>query len=546
MSIVFFLVIFSVNCSATIPTPFCYILMELATHPQPLTPVIYSLPSQQAQANSFFKFNVKRFIGVSRPEVVYRLTNISSDREGTTKILGSIMGVSGLPIGVVQLDNRPDDCSPQSSLGKRESCLLRFYFDTNYDPSLISGTGPIISAHISWAWGSHKNRDGGQNLSVTPNDASSHLSYVLAPIVLPTHIHVTPLSQAGLYYNPDTSSIEGYPTKTGQYIFTINATNGSAIAAPQTLVISVNINPHDTPVFKSNYTFASATPGHMYRLNLMDLIEQTPEFTVTNQISFKLAPNRTYPQWLTIDKNNATLLAGYVPAYEAGTVKEVTIIATSNTGGPSQPLTIKIPVAFDPDKKPIIENGLELSGAAGALVDYDFRSNITDPTLDANLRLILYKVEPTAPWLSMSSENPTLLTGRIPSDAMGQRFQLSFYANTLTGGNSASVTIPLNIAIDERLKPSFKQGSPQLPFLYPGQPFLYDFVEHDDVSPADIPYRVELAREYDNPEWLRITDNKLIADEVPNDLTKDQIIFIKIRNIPGGESGVFTFSLAIR
>lgn len=544
--IVFFLVIFSVNCYA-IPTPFCFVMMELAARPVSLTPTIYSLPTQQAQANALFKFNIKRFIGLSRPEITYRLTNISTNHDGTKYIVGTITGVSGLPAGMVRLTNRPDDCSPQLELGTREVCFLRFYLDTNQVTSLQGGGGPFVSAHIAWAWGSHKNRDGGQNLSVTPSSTANNFANILAPILLPTHIQVTPSSQAGLYYNPETSSIEGYPTRTGVYIFTINATNGAAIAAPQTLQINVDINPHDTPVFKPTYSFASAMPEQEYRLNLIDLIQPTPGLTQTNQLSFRIDLMRDHPDWLSLDKDNATLLQGHVPSYEAGKIKEVTIIATSNTGGDSQPFTIKIPIAFDPEKKTIIEQGVELTGSAGAAFHNDFRANITDPTADAHLKLILDKVEPDAPWLSMSSWNPTGLDGVVPLDSVGQTYQLTFHANTTVGGNSDPVIIPLNILINKNKTPYFYSDNPQFSPLYVGQSYVYDFVINNDIYPeyTDIPYLVELAKDYDNPEWLRITDNKLIADKVPDDAAQVQEIFLTLKNIPGGKSEVLPFLLII-
>ena len=83
--------------------------------------------------------------------------------------------------------------------------------------------------------------------------------------------------------------------------------------------------------------------------------------------------------------------------------------------------------------------------------------------------------------------------------------------------------------------------------LYAGQPYLYNFIELNDVEPRynDIPYTVQFAKGYNNPEWLRIEDNKLIADKVPNNLDQNQNIYITIKNIPGGTSAVLPLSFII-
>ena len=89
-------------------------------------------------------------------------------------------------------------------------------------------------------------------------------------------------------------------------------------------------------------------PEQEYRLNLLDLIETRPSFMRSNQVSFEIDKNLPYPSWLSIDKDNATFLHGHVPSSEAGQNRSVTLIASSNAGGDSLPLTITIPVASDP------------------------------------------------------------------------------------------------------------------------------------------------------------------------------------------------------
>ena len=65
------------------------------------------------------------------------------------------------------------------------------------------------------------------------------------------------------------------------------------------------------------------------------------------------------------------------------------------------------------------------------------------------------------------------------------------------------------------------------------------------VKFINFPYVVELAKGHNNPEWLRIEDNKIIADSVPNNLKKIQTMFITIKNIQGGQSEVLSLLFVI-
>ncbi len=289
-------------------------------------------------------------------------------------------------------------------------------------------------------------------------------------------------------------------------------------------------------------------PEREYQLNLIDLIEPAPGFNVGNQVRFRIDLDRNHPAWLSLDKANATWLHGHVPSTDAGQINEVTLIATSNTGGDSLPLTIQIPVAIDPEKRPVFASGIELTSLAGAAFHHDCHTHIDDPASDHRLRLIVDKIDPEAPWLAISELNSTELEGNVPQDAVGQTYQLTLHANTSIGGDSAPVTIPLHIAIDETKTPRFASSRPQLPDAYVGLRYAYHFVERNDVEPQyiDIPYIVELASNHGNPAWLRIENNELIADSIPNDVEKMQQIYITIKNIPGGKSKVLSLDLFVR
>jgi len=500
-------------------------LFDIILSDPPLT--LYPPPFQQAQANSDFTLNLDTYINLTKPEVDYLVTNNSS------KTTFNNITLRDLPSGLIRVYAGANVCLQPFILAPRQTCRLRFYFDKAHYVHSSNG-GPIVCAS-----GNFNCYRPGPNAQI--DDAAAR-----APDQ--TQINVIPEDQDGLHYDKTTSLIYGKPTRTGVLHFTISATNGKETTAPQELEISVSVNPHDKPVFKHDYTLASAMPGQHYQLNLMELIEATPGFAVTNQVSFYIDLNQPHPKGLDIDKTNSTLLNGTILASDAGQIKQLTIIARSNTGGDSSPKTIQIPVAFDPNQKPAIENGINLTGAAGASFHKDFRANIDSSNRDDSLKLLIDKIEPAAPWLSISPSNPTELNGVIPQEAVGQIYQVTVHANTTAGGNSEPVTIALKIDIDKSKTPRFYSAKPQLPIFNIGEEYRYDFVSFKDIYPdySIIPYTVELAKGYDNPPWLRIENNQLVANNVPDDLDDNQpMLFIVITNIPGGASHVLPLSLYI-
>jgi hypothetical protein len=488
---------------------------------------IYAFPVQFGQAHSAFIFDLKPFLSVVQPEIDYQVTN------NLSRTLTNI-GLMELPPGLTQIYEGEGVCHERFILGSNQRCILRLSFDKDkYNPALSGG--PIIC-----------HSPPSKFLCSRPS-AASQIGVVLLRTPKPTELQVIADDQNGLRYEPASMSIVGEPINPGVYHFQIIATNDYATAAPRYLDIEVSVNPKDKPLFKKNYTIPSAMPEHDYRLNLLDLIQVRPSFMVSNQISFRIDDNQDHPSWLSIDKDNGNFLHGFVPPGEAGKNKSITLFASSNAGGDSAPLTITIPVAYDPNKKPIIKNDIQLIGEAGSPLRYDFRANITDPTADNSLKIILDEIEPAAPWLSISSLSPTELNGIVPEGAVGQEYLITLHANTTIGGSSNAKIIPLNIAMNKNQTPRFYAANPQLTVLYPGQSYSYDFVENNDVYPEyrDIPYVVELADGYNNPAWLRVEHNRLVVDRVPDHLDQVERVFITIKNVPGGKSKVLPLSLFI-
>jgi hypothetical protein len=188
-----------------------------------------------------------------------------------------------------------------------------------------------------------------------------------------------------------------------------------------------------------------------------------------------------------------------------------------------------------------------LEKLAGTNIYEDLSSYIKDPAHDTNLKVILEKIEPANTWLSISPLHPTVLEGTVPDTATGQQYQLTLKANTSEGGSSESVIIPLQIHIDKEQTPQFKAANPLLPMLHPGQPFFYDFVANRDVYPEfeDAPYEIKFSEDFSPPSWLRIEENKLISDLFEGNIDDEINIKIKIKNIPGGSSGVYLLSLTV-
>ncbi len=361
---------------------------------------------------------------------------------------------------------------------------------------------------------------------------------------IPAQGIVYPAEQDGLHFDQNSFSLVGTPMRTGTYFFKVSAQNANGSAAPVDMQINVQPNPKDKPVFKQHYSMASVLPEQRYNMNLMELIEPQVGFMITNQISFRIDTNCSHPDWLSVPEEDNTRLVGKVPSNAAGQEVEVTLIASSNTGGDSA-MTIKIPVAYDPAMKPVI-NTFELKKVAGTQFYKDLSEYINDPAHDSSLRVVLDKVEPEAAWLSVSSINPTILEGAVPPEASGQLFQLTLRATTV-GGGSDPVTIPLQINVNKERSPRFKAANPILPMVYPGQPFFYDFVANRDIYPEydDAPYEIQFADKSEHPTWLRIEENKLVADMVPEIRDRHVIIKVVIKNIPGGMSEVYSLRLKV-
>lgn len=484
----------------------------------PLT--IASVALQQAYIHSDFFFSLDSLVKVKKPEVNLQITNRS---QWDAKFID----LHYIPVGAVYNTAGEHACNNLKPMKPGGSCVIHFDVDKSK-----------YRAH----------RDCGPHVQHQHDDYYFCSFTTAVNVATSTQVSVTPVMQDGLRYDAATHAIVGMPTRMGIYEFTVGASNSGVTASPVILRINVNVNSNDTPVFKHQYGIASAMPNRTYRLNLMDLIEKKSSFGVTNQVRFRIDPNHTldYPEWIKLDPTSGTVLEGDVPVSDVGTIKELSVIASSNTGGDSKPFLIRIPVAYDATKKPIIQHDLDFKGEVASAFHQNVVPFIVDPAEDGRLNVILDKVEPAAPWLSMSSAN--VLMGVVPSDAVGHCYRLTLRAITPVGGSSDPVTALLHIGIDPQLTPRFMEPNAPLPFFYAGQPYVFDLTTFDGIYPEyrDFPYKVEIADGHPHPSWLRIEDNKIIVDKVPEDERDlNPQLYVTIQNAPGGISAAIPITLYI-
>jgi hypothetical protein len=85
------------------------------------------------------------------------------------------------------------------------------------------------------------------------------------------------------------------------------------------------------------------------------------------------------------------------------------------------------------------------------------------------------------------------------------------------------------------------------PVIHCHQPYLYDFVKNNAVYPdyEAEPYRIEFAPDEQPPDWLRIENNQLIADDVPELTGTSLKLNIVISNTAGGSSDPLPLILTI-
>ncbi len=476
------------------------------------------IPYQGGQANSPFLFNFARYVQ-QKPEIAYQITNTQSTA------IKALQLKTPIPPGLTLLDYDYADCARIFMLYPNQSCFIRFDLDSPaYRPT--SGGDPLVCAE--------------QGECVSP-PVEQQLNSAVADAE-PTQLLVTPSEQAGLSFDPDTFSLRGTPNSTGTYIFEVRAYNKHVTSAPAYLTINLSSDPKDKPIFKKDVMIPSAAPNEEYRLNLMDLLEQNPTFMTSNQVQFQISKNHEYPSWLDIDEADS-VLHGHVPAELAGKKVRLWLIASSNTGG-STYYELLIPVVFDPTQKPMIKEGIEYSAEVAEWFRRDLRGYITDPTHSSDLEIIIDSTHPEAPWLTAYG---TEIKGSVPyePEVLGTTYEVRLHAHTNAGGDSAQATLLISVGINKNLTPRFTRNKSICPNFYSGQSYLCDFVANNSVVPTDIPYTVEFAAGFPVPHWLRLEDNKLIAERVSDEKRFTDVYFV-LKNIPGGASDVINYLIYVQ
>ncbi len=228
----------------------------------------------------------------------------------------------------------------------------------------------------------------------------------------PAQAEISPQQQNGLFFDKTAFAIRGRPTKVGVYHFQVAVKNAYGASATTSLNVLVNANPKETPVFKVNYQVAAAIPNQHYQFHLVSLIEPQAAYMNSNQLSFRIQNNSDTPPWLSIAPDDPTLLIGDIPASMAGKEVVLHLIASSNAGGDSAPTRITIPIAYDPRLRPSLKP-FTLEKKSGTSFNEPLVGFIDNPAQDNTLQLILEKIEPYVPWLSIAPYDPTMLEGTI-------------------------------------------------------------------------------------------------------------------------------------
>lgn len=351
-------------------------------------------------------------------------------------------------------------------------------------------------------------------------------------------------SNKGLYFNPATKSILGTPTETGIINCKIAVHNRTSSAEAVNLSIEVGANASNKPRFKPQVELLSLTPGKNFQFDLTSLLDRE-EIKVGDTLHFSIV-KQTDEQYFSIDPGNPTLLKAKLPIIEAGNSIPITIRATSNLGGDSDPLILNFPVAVDPTLKPTIQP-VHLSATVKTNLYENLFSAIGDPAQDGSLRIILDRVEPEAPWLQVTKELFTVLEGIVPDEAWGIQYKLYMRAHTLSGGSSEPIVGTLDVKINPQLTPVFASNPVILPVLQPSLPYEFCFEEAGLIIPAyqTYPYTVRLAPDPKNPAWVSLTDNCIRVSELPNQLPYYPSLWLILSNIPGGQSQPFRVDLPI-
>lgn len=171
---------------------------------------------------------------------------------------------------------------------------------------------------------------------------------------------------------------------------------------------------------------------------------------------------------------------------------------------------------------------------------------VEDPAHDPELKLMVDKVEPNDSGLQLFVDK-TDLYGSVPKDSEGKHYSVTLRASTALGGASKPEILPIYIPLSPEKTPRFKDERPYLPAMYPGEPYFYDFSAHPDIYPEydEYPYMISFPDSYTPPLWLRLENNQLIADEVPQYVSDDLIVELVISNGPGGCSDKNIIRLAV-
>lgn len=254
-------------------------------------------------------------------------------------------------------------------------------------------------------------------------------------------LDVSPKNLHGIYYDAERLSLVGIPNQIATLKFTINLIDNNGKIDSKDILIKVGAHKSYAPQYKQHETIPSAVPGQEYKINLLNLIENSSK---TNQISFRFYGIN--PDFLDIKSNETIRLQGIIPQNFPSDELLCTLIASSNTGGDASPITIHIPIATDSSQAPFVQY-FKIKAKSRTHFKENLAAYVVDNNQDKSLKILLDQVEPSAPWLTLSGNT---LHGNIPDYAVDRNFRMTIRANTKIGGSSAPIYADLYIESNKK------------------------------------------------------------------------------------------------
>ncbi len=103
----------------------------------------------------------------------------------------------------------------------------------------------------------------------------------------------------------------------------------------------------------------------------------------------------------------------------------------------------------------------------------------------------------------------------------------------------------LGNCINKEQPPYFTDNPLVLPPITLGEEYHYDFMQHHDVIPNNVPYQIELAPDNIYAGFVTIKDNVLKTHDLFDFNVQEISLYVLIKNLPGGQSSKQKINIAL-